>query len=68
MYLYMYMYIFYNLYYFLLIIQLRRYIKQSIPDDMRGQAWNKMIGSQAIRVISSFNYLVIITLKRLWKC
>lgn len=46
----------------MLIIQLRRYIKQSIPDDMRGQVWNKMIGSQAIRVISSFNYLVILIL------
>lgn len=36
--------------------QLRRYIKQGIPNDKRGQVWSKMIGSQAIKAISSFNY------------
>ncbi|KAJ7350203.1 hypothetical protein OS493_037783 [Desmophyllum pertusum] len=36
--------------------QVRRFIKQGIPDDMRGKVWNKMIGSQAIKVISSFDY------------
>ncbi|XP_073245989.1 uncharacterized protein [Porites lutea] len=38
--------------------QLRRYIKQGIPIDMRGKVWNKMIGSQAIRVISAFDYQI----------
>lgn len=38
--------------------QVRRFIKQGIPDDMRGQVWNKMIGSQAIKAISSFDYQV----------
>jgi len=41
--------------------QLRQYIKQGIPDDMRGQVWNKMIGSQAIRVMSSFDYKATLT-------
>lgn len=41
-------------------MQLWRYIKQGIPNDKRGQVWSKMIGSQAIKAISSFNYQVII--------
>lgn len=39
-------------------MQLRHFIKLGIPDDMRGKVWNKMIGSQAIKVISSFDYQV----------
>lgn len=39
-------------------MQVRQFIKLGIPDDMRGQVWNKMIGSQAIKVISSFDYQV----------
>lgn len=41
--------------------QLRRFIKLGIPDDMRGKVWNKMIGSQAIKVISSFDYQACLT-------
>ncbi|KAL9955236.1 hypothetical protein ACROYT_G036529 [Oculina patagonica] len=41
--------------------QVRRFIKLGIPDDMRGQVWNKMIGSQAIKVISSFDYQACLT-------
>ena len=40
-------------------MQLRQYIKQGIPDDMRGQIWIKMIGSQAVKAISSFDYQVM---------
>ena len=43
-------------------VQLRHFIKLGIPDDMRGEVWNKMIGSQAIKVISSFDYQVNITI------
>ncbi|XP_020620810.1 uncharacterized protein LOC110058501 [Orbicella faveolata] len=42
--------------------QLRHFIKLGIPDGMRGEVWNKMIGSQAIKVISSFDYQVNITI------
>jgi len=41
--------------------QLRHFIKLGIPDDMRGEVWNKMIGSQAIKVISSFDYQACLT-------
>ena len=43
------------------MMQLRRYIKLGVPDDLRGQVWKKMIGSQAIKVISSFDYQVNFT-------
>lgn len=43
-------------------VQLRHFIKLGIPDDMRGEVWNKMVGSQAIKVISSFDYQVNITI------
>lgn len=36
--------------------QLRQYVKEGIPDDIRGHVWKKMIGSEAMKVISSFNY------------
>ncbi|XP_067043834.1 TBC1 domain family member 10B-like [Acropora muricata] len=36
--------------------QLRQYIKHGVPDDMRGQVWKKLIGNQAMKVMSSFNY------------
>jgi len=41
--------------------QLRHFIKLGIPDGMRGEVWNKMIGSQAIKVISSFDYQACLT-------
>lgn len=43
------------------ITQVRRFIKQGVPDDMRGKIWNKMVGSQAIKAISLFDYQVIIS-------
>ena len=43
-------------------MQLRHFIKLGIPDDMRGEIWNKLIGSQAFKVISSFDYQVNITI------
>ena len=43
-------------------MQLRQFIKLGIPDDMRGEVWNKMIGSHAIKFISSFDYQVNITI------
>ena len=42
------------------ITQVRHFIKQGVPDDMRGKIWNKMVGSQAIKAISLFDYQVII--------
>lgn len=47
---------------YLFIAQLRQYIKHGIPDDMRGQVWKKLIGNQAIKVMSSFSYQVILSL------
>lgn len=44
------------------ITQVRRFIKQGVPDDMRGKIWNKMVGSQAIKAISLFDYQVIISI------
>ena len=43
------------------ITQVRCFIKQGVPDDMRGKIWNKMVGSQAIKGISLFDYQVIIS-------
>lgn len=43
------------------ITQVQRFIKQGVPDDMRGKIWNKMVGSQAIKAISLFDYQVIIS-------
>ena len=43
------------------ITQVWRFIKQGVPDDMRGKIWNKMVGSQAIKAISLFDYQVIIS-------
>ena len=41
--------------------QVRHFIKQGVPDDIRGKIWNKMVGSQAIKAISLFDYQVIIS-------
>ena len=43
------------------ITQVWRFIKQGVPDDMRGKIWNKMVGSQAIKATSLFDYQVIIS-------
>ena len=43
------------------ITQVRCFIKQGVPDDMRGKIWNKMVGSQAIKATSLFDYQVIIS-------
>lgn len=56
---------------YLFIAQLRQYIKHGVPDDMRGQVWKKLIGNQAMKVMSSFNYQVTLSLvhtgKLVWK-
>lgn len=36
--------------------RVRCFIKQGVPDDMRGKIWNKMVGSQAIKATSLFDY------------
>ena len=51
---------------YLFIVQLRQYIKHGIPDDMRGQVWKRLIGNQAMKAMSSFNYQVTLG-KLVWK-